>query len=73
MRNFLQTAPHLLRYFEMRQSRKTRAMNATAAQRKVSDVDRNADLGSGRHGDQDSALSQLRDRASHRSLVYVAL
>ena len=39
-------------------------MNATAAQRKVSYVDRNADLGSGRHGDQNSALSQLRDRAS---------
>jgi hypothetical protein len=53
MRNFLQTAPHLQQYFEMRQSRKTRAMNATAAQRKVSYVDRNAVLGSARHGAQD--------------------
>lgn len=39
-------------------------MNATAAQRRVSYVDRNADLRSGRHGDQDSALSELRGRAS---------
>ena len=39
-------------------------MRATAAQRRVSYVDRNVDPGYGRHDDQDTALSQLRGKAS---------
>jgi len=38
-------------------------MNAIAALRKVSYVDRNADPGSGRHDYQNSALSELRGKA----------
>jgi hypothetical protein len=62
--NSLQIAAHLQRYFEMRQSRKTRPMNAPAAQRKVSYADRNADLGSEQHDDQNSTVNELRGRAS---------
>jgi hypothetical protein len=64
MPNFLQTASHLRRYFEMRQRRSTIAMKVTAAQRKVSYVDLNADPGSGRRDYQDSTVSQLRGRAA---------
>ena len=41
-------------------------MNATAAQRKGSYVDRNAERGSGRHDHQNSALSEIRGRARVR-------
>jgi hypothetical protein len=42
-------------------------MNAIAAQRKVSYVDRNADAGAGRHDDQNTALSQLRGKAPYEN------
>jgi hypothetical protein len=64
MHNFLQMTSHLPLYFEMRQSRLTLATNAsTAARRKVSYPDRNAELGSGRHDYQNSTLSDLRGSA----------
>ena len=51
----------------MRQSRGTLEMRAIAAQRKVSYVDRNVDPGSGRHDDQNTALSQLRGKAPYEN------
>jgi hypothetical protein len=54
----------LLRYFGMQHRRTTRAMNASAAHRKVSYGDRNAVVGYGRNDYQNSALSELCGSAS---------
>ena len=64
MHNFRRIASHLLRYFEMRHRRTTRAMNTSAAQRKVSYADRNTVVGYGGNDYQNSALSELCGRAS---------
>jgi hypothetical protein len=70
MHNFFQIVPHLPRYFEKRQSRKTRVMNPAACQRKVRYVDQSADLGSGRRDYENSAPSELGARAFVLQLSY---